>query len=146
MIEDIDSAYIIAKEVADSKLWMMIPFFIIAFSMVVPSLLQLSNRISEKNSRRCMVIIAIVFFSWAAIMISVLVHDHKYYDIVEQELITYVASMNCDELKEFLFWAEQEKPDWMYEAREEKLQSHYFDSCSKVELEGFEPSTSSSQS
>lgn len=129
MIEDINTAFLLAKEVSNSKNWMMIPLFAAAFAVTIPSIAQMSNKITQERARRWLIYFAIGFFGWAAIIIIALVNDHHYWESVDQEIDLHIGSLNCDEYLEFLFWAENERPRWWYESKQEKYQQKYFEQC-----------------
>ena len=131
-VADIETAYEFAREVQRSKDWMMIPFFGLVFSVMIPTSLRLVERVNERQMRRMLVYFAAAFFGYVAIMIGVMIGDLPNDDLVEQKIIDHADSLSCDELLEFIFYYKEEKPRYMYESRQLMVEEKFYNNCSSL--------------
>ncbi len=130
-IASIESSYQVYKNISSSRDWMMIPFFALAFSIVIPAMLEGSNRITRPRARRLMIYLAVAFFSYVVIMIYFLiVSSDPYYDQVKVEIDEYVESANCSELLSFINMYRTEHPRYIQnENWQKQIEDHYFATC-----------------
>lgn len=131
-VADIETAYEFAIEVQRSRDWMLIPFFGLVFSIIIPSSLRLAEKVNERQMRRMLVYFAAAFFGYAAIMIGVMIGDMPNHDIVEQKINDHVDSLDCNELLEFIFYYKTEQPRYMYEDRQLVVEEKFYSECSSM--------------
>lgn len=125
----VESSYKIYTEAIHSNDWMMIPFFGLAASIVIPSMMSMANKISDQRARRISLYIAVGFFTWAGIMIITLIDNEKYNEIVAKNLNEYVDSLNCDQLLDFISYYRTENPRYIYDYRQAEIEEKYFKTC-----------------
>jgi len=129
MIETIESSYQIYSSGVASRTWMVIPMFVIAFAIAVPSILELKSIITNEKGRRYMKYLAILFFSYMTITIIVMVDGMSEFKVVEDNVYAHVEGLNCAEKLEYIKSILSDRPHYMTEKLEVYIENDFFGTC-----------------
>lgn len=129
MIETIESSYQIYSSGVMSRTWMVIPMFVIAFAIAIPSILELKNIITNEKGRMYMKYLAILFFSYMTITIIVMIDGMSEFKIVEENVYAHVAGLNCEEKLDYIKSILEDRPHYMTEKLEVFIENDFFGTC-----------------
>src|SRR4030066_1575470 len=125
-----EPAYQTYQNVHNGKDFMFVPFFTLAFAIVIPSILNQLNRMTWERSRRLMLYITVSFFAYLIFMVVQFYDTTIYYDLFKEQFYQYVESSDCSELLGFISMYRQEQPRYIQnEDLQIFVEDSYFEKC-----------------